>query len=154
MDPSGDATEFYADGIKYYVTHANQGYSGSLEMARIIDAFRIDVLKEKVDKNGVMVEDSTVEPADFALLFEFDGDAHSTRHVLYNVSAGRPSAGSQTTEGSKEPVTESSDMTASPMRGGYVKASTTKETNETAYNNWFKSVYLPDFSEEETTGEG
>ena len=143
MDPSGDVEKFRADNMDYYVARGNNGYEGSLEMARIIDSFRTDVLGETVDANGVQVENANVEPKAFALLFEFDGDAHQTRHAMYNISAGRPSVNSQTTDQSKAPVTESSDMSASPLMNGVVKVSTTADTDKTVYDNWFSSVYLP-----------
>lgn len=40
MDPEGDLTTFYADGIAYYTSATNNGYSGDLEMALIPDQFR------------------------------------------------------------------------------------------------------------------
>ena len=143
QDPEGEQNEFYADGIKYYVSYGNNGYSGSLEMARIIDQFRVDVLGEKYDTNGVLVERADVHTVVFALLFEFDGDQKSRRHVLYNVQAGRPGVSGQTTEGSREPNTESIDISSSPMRNGLVKAQTTPQTTDETYDNWYKQVYVP-----------
>ena len=72
LDPEGDTEPFYADDMVYYTTVANNGYSGDLEIALIPDSFRKDILKETEDTNGVMIEDSTVEPEYFALLFELD----------------------------------------------------------------------------------
>lgn len=40
LDVAGDETDFYADNIKYYNDRANQGYTGSLEMALLSDDFR------------------------------------------------------------------------------------------------------------------
>ena len=74
LDPEGDTEPFYADDMVYYTTVANNGYSGDLEIALIPESFRKDILKETEDANGVLVEDSTVEPEHFALLFEFSGD--------------------------------------------------------------------------------
>ena len=61
---------------------SNTGYEGDLEMAMVPDSFRIDVLKEQKDTKGVLIENANVETAKFALLFEFDGDQKSVRHVL------------------------------------------------------------------------
>ena len=85
LDPEGDTEPFYADDMVYYTTVANNGYSGDLEIALIPDSFRKDILKETEDTNGVLVEDSTVEPEHFALLFEFSGDKKKIRHCCITV---------------------------------------------------------------------
>lgn len=141
LDASGEITPFYADGIVYYQTSSNSGYEGDLEMALIPDQFRIDVLKETLDGKGVLTENSNVETAKFALMFEFDGDQKSVRHVLYNSTATRPSLESSTTEDTKEPTTETLSISAAPLADGRVKAKTGAGTDEGTYNNWYQSVY-------------
>lgn len=144
LDAAGDTSNFYADNMAYYVTAANDGYSGTLEMALIPDTFRKDVLGESEDETDkVLVENSAVEGKNFALLFEFAGDQKATRHVLYNCTATRPSMSSATTTNSKEPTTDTLNLTAAPLANGNVKAKTTAETTEDAYNNWFKKVWQP-----------
>ena len=92
LDAEGDSSPFYADGIVYFRSTANNGYSGDLEIALIPEWFRTEILKETLDSHGVLVERSDItETAKFALLFEFDGDVRCIRHVLYNCSASRPS---------------------------------------------------------------
>ena len=44
-------------------------------------SFRTDVLKEKLDSKGVLIENSDAELAQFALLFEFDGNVRHIRHT-------------------------------------------------------------------------
>ena len=144
LDAEGEANPFYADGIVYYRTTANNGYSGDLEIALIPEWFRTDILKEIKDTNGVLVERSdNTETVYFALLFEFDGDEHSTRHVLYNCTAARPTIASQTKEESVEPVTETLSLTADPRDDGLVKSSTGDETTDAVYTAWYESVYVP-----------
>lgn len=74
LDANGEPSNFYADGYAYYTISNNMGYEGDLELAMIPESFRTDVLKETLDTNKVLVENANVETANFALLFEFDGD--------------------------------------------------------------------------------
>ncbi|HEP1782457.1 TPA: phage tail protein [Streptococcus suis] len=144
LDAEGDSSPFYADGIVYFRSTANNGYSGDLEIALIPEWFRTEILKEALDKNGVLVESATVtEMEKFALLFEFDGDVRCIRHVLYNCSASRPSIESETKEDAIEPGTEKLSLTADPREDGLVKSRTGDATDETTYNNWYKNVYIP-----------
>ena len=144
LDAEGDTSPFYADGIVYFRSNTNNGYSGDLEIALIPEWFRTDILLEEKDSNGVLVEKSTItEMPKFALLFEFDGDVHGIRHVLYNCSASRPGVSSQTKEDKIEPVTETLSLTADPRADGLVKARTGDTTTEETYNNWYQSVYVP-----------
>ena len=103
-----------------------------------------DILKEELDKNGVLVENSNIaETEKFALLFEFDGDAKCIRHVLYNCSASRPSIESETKEDTIEPGTETLSLTADPREDGLVKSRTGDTTSDATYTDWYKSVYIP-----------
>ena len=150
LDAEGDSSPFYADGIVYFRSTANNGYSGDLEIALIPEWFRTEILKEALDKNGVLVESSTItEMEKFALLFEFDGDVNAIRHVLYNCSASRPSIESETKEDTIEPGTETLSITADPRADGLVKARTGDTTDKTAYDNWYKTVYVPTAKEAE-----
>ena len=143
LDPTGENTPFYADGIEYYTISNNMGYSGDLEIALIPESFRVDILKEKHDSNNVLIENKDINVGKFALLFRFDGDIRAINHVMYNCSVSRPKIGSKTNEESKEVQTETLTISAKPLVKGYVKAKTGDSTPQTVYDNWFKSVYLP-----------
>ena len=148
LDPEGDNSVFYADNIAYYATYANNGYSGSLELALIPDAFRKDVLGEIEDSKDVLVEEQGAQSVHFALIFQFDGDEKATRYVMYNCVASRPDTASQTKEASISPITESITITAAPvfnvtLNADIVKAETNSETQTTAYNSFFTTVYAP-----------
>lgn len=151
LDAEGETTPFYADGIVYFRSTTNNGYSGDLEIALIPEWFRTDILKEKLDANGVLVERiDNAETEKFALLFEFDGDVNAIRHVLYNCSASRPSIESETREETIEPGTETLSLTADPRSDGLVKSRTGDTTSAETYNNWYQAVYVP----AESNGEG
>lgn len=144
LDATGDETNFFADDTKYYNVTANTGYSGSLELALIPDQFKIDILGYDADTNGVLFEDAEAEPARFALLFEFAGDANHTRHVVYDVTCSRPSLASNTETETKEPVTETLNITASPLpldSNGMRIVKAKVNEGETEYNNFFTAVY-------------
>ena len=142
LSAEGDTSPFYADGIVYFRTTSNNGYSGDLELALIPEWFRTEILGEALDGKGVLVERSNVsESVKFALLFEFDGDINAIRHVLYNCSASRPSIESQTKEETIEPGTETLTLTADPRPDGLVKARTSDTTDDTTYAGWYGAVY-------------
>lgn len=143
LDANGEPENFYADGIAYYVINNNMGYDGDLELALIPEGFRTDVLKETLDSKGVLIENSDAELAQFALLFEFDGDVKHIRHVLYNCSASRPGIEGKTNEDSKEVQTETLTIKATPLSDGKVKAKTGDTTDAKVYADWYKTVYLP-----------
>lgn len=60
LDAEGDSSPFYADGIVYFRSTANNGYSGDLEIALIPEWFRTEILKEELDNNGVLIENATI----------------------------------------------------------------------------------------------
>lgn len=144
LDAEGGSSPFYADGIVYFRSVTNNGYSGDLEIALIPEWFRTEILQEELDSKGVLIEKSdNRENTKFALLFEFDGDANAIRHVLYNCTSSRPSIESETKEDTIEPGTEKLSITADPRSDGLVKAKTGDTTDATTYANWYKAVYLP-----------
>lgn len=146
LDPQGDTTPFYADNIVYYTSIANNGYEGDLELAKIPDSFLTDVLGYETDKNDVMFENAGAEVVHFALMFQFEGDKHAKRHVLYNCTAARPTVSGSTKEESIEPQTETISITATTVYNAaydmdIVKASVTPE-EATQYNAWTTDVYM------------
>ena len=148
LEANGETSPFYADGVVYYRSVSNNGYSGDLEIALIPDWFREQVLKEIKDNNGVLIESNKdVDPVYFALLFEFDGDQKATRHVFYNCSvSSRPTVESQTKEENIEPGTETLSLSADPREDGFIKGRTGDGTTTAAYNAWYDSVYIPSIS--------
>ena len=143
LDAAGDTNDFYADNIKYFTSTANQGYTGSLEMALLNDNFREKVLNEAVDSNGAHVEIADKDTIGFAFGFQIDGDVNNTRYWYYNVKATRPGSGSSTIESSKTPQTETVNVTAAPRIGDHrVRARMEKsDSNTSAYNSFFSTVY-------------
>ena len=142
LDPQGDVTPFYADGIVYYQSVANNGYSGDLEMARFPEQMLQDIWGfEEVETDFVLIENSNVEPKAFALLYQIDGDADEQFYCLYNCTGTRPGIGSTTNTETKEPQTQSSTISAVSLDNGNVMARTTSQTPEGVRTAWFTKVY-------------
>ena len=142
LDAQGDTTPFYADGIVYYQSVANNGYSGDLEMALFPEQMLQDVWNmEMVSTDFVLIEKSDTEPNPFALLYQIDGDVGNNLYCLYNCTGTRPGIGSATTSETKEPQTQTSTISAVPLENNDVFARTTAQTTETVRQGWFTSVY-------------
>lgn len=140
LDQAGETSDFYADNTKYFTAAANQGYTGSLEMALISEKFKTDILGMTKDTNGVLVENKDDKVNDFALGFIVSGDSKKTKYWFLQVSAQRPSVSSQTIETSKTPITETLNITASArITDGEVKYACEEGTS--AYSTFFNSVY-------------
>ena len=148
LSAQGAVIKLRADGMDYYVVNSNNGYQGDFESALIPDSFKKDILGYIEDKNGVLVEDAGAVTQPFALLFQFEGDANATRHVLYYCKATRPQVASQTTEETIEPVTETISVTATARNVTIdnnviplVKAKCAP--TDSAYANFFTAVQVP-----------
>lgn len=143
LSAEGSSNTFYADNSAYFVTEANGGYSGDLEMAEVPDGFRTACLGETLDTKGFYVETSEDKRAEFALLFQFEGDESATRHCLYRCVASRPDVASATTEDTVEPQTKTVTITAMPrVSDGVVKSRCPASATE-PYTAWFTSVQEP-----------
>lgn len=141
IDPSGDLIRFKADDVDYYTNPNNQGYEGTLNLARVTDKFREDILGEALTTGGVLVENADAQTKRFALLFEFQGDKKAIRHVLYYCSANRPTEASKTKDGG-DPNTTDLSIVASPRPdNSIVKAKTTPGVTDAIYNAWYTKVY-------------
>ena len=142
LDPQGDVTPFYADGIVYYQAVANNGYSGDLEMARFPDQMMEDIWGfESVETDLVLIENANVEAKAFALLYQIDGDADNQLYCLYNCTATRPGIGSATTTETKKPQTQTSTISAVSLDNGDVLARTTAQSPAGVRTAWFTKVY-------------
>ena len=143
MDAEGEESTFYADNRPYYKSFANNGYSGSLEMADIPEEFLTNILGQTKDTNGALIENSSDKVSKFALMCEADGDPSERRFVFYNCLASRPSVELSTNEEGREVKTATMNITMAPRStDGQIKAVIDKtEENQTVYNNFFDAVY-------------
>ena len=141
LGAAGENVSFDADDQVYFEENPNNGYDGSLELALIPDAFRTDILGDTVDTNGAIIENANAAVKKFALMFEFDGDAKKTRHVLYSAFPTRPNVEGSTKTNTKEPKTETMNISVRPaIDTSDVRAKVMQ--GETGYDTFFSAVYL------------
>lgn len=148
MDSNGTDGTFYADNVAYYKTFANNGYTGSLEMARITDEMLEDVWGMTVE-NGILTEKNNVQPKPFALMFQISGDKNEELYVLYRVvPTSKPSMGSETVAEEVEPGTQTFDFQALPLvtgpsyQAGKVFGRTIESTSTAIRTAWFTDVQI------------
>lgn len=147
----GDSNTFNADNGPFYVTSANSGYTGQLQIASADDQLLIDLLGYEKDKNGMIVEPTDAIAKPFALLFEISSNVKPQRFVFYNVTLSRPSTEANTMSDTVEPDTLTLDFTAIAKEFEYgteqrpfVKGHLTKDTDTaTAYGKFFEKVLPP-----------
>ena len=144
-----DPEKFYADNFPYYVAPAvNGGYTGTLTLAKVPSSFRVDVLGEVVDDNGMQVEIADATSKSFALMYEVEGDADQKRYVFFNCTAQRIAAGANTKSDSTSPDTQDLEFTA--IGKDFTLAGQTKNvvqgsasTSDTAFDGWYTTVPVP-----------
>lgn len=143
LSQAGEKNDFYADDMIYFSQAANNGYTGTLELADLPASFKEDILKQTVDTKSVYIEDADQIPANFALGFEIQGDEKGRRTWLYNCSVSRPNIDAQTKEASITPNTVTLDLTVMPRETDRaIKAELEDSTStHTDYASWFSAVY-------------
>lgn len=150
LDVDGDQEIFWADGIKYFIDNANNGYTGDWSLAYIPDTFRKAVLQEVEDAAGVLFEvKENYDPVHFAFGFQIDGNDHDTRFWFYDCTAARPKIEASTTEGRRTPQTDTLTLTmeGAPVKDGddrhFVRAKCLSTATGDTYEDWFDDVVLP-----------
>lgn len=136
IDAEGSSEPFYADNTIYYTGVSNTGYSGSITVADIPDEFLTQVMKEVESTNGTYFENADVEPAEFAMAFEFQGDQKKRRHLFYRCKATRPSVASQTKEDKITPNTNQLELTAMPRLDNQIVKARCEEGDKD-YDGWY-----------------
>lgn len=116
LDIESNSTDFYADDVKYFHIATNNGYTGTLEMADFPVQMRQDIWNQTVSSTGkLLIEDVDADNAEFALMFEIDGDQDPDLYCFFRCTAARPSVASATKADSVEVQTQSCDLTVMPV---------------------------------------
>ena len=111
IEPEGDSNKFYADNVIYYAGYSDNGFSGSIEVAKFDDDFKKNFLSYiELDDGGLGMVKGATRPNVY-IIGQSEGNAESRRFILYNVSLGGIQREYNTIEEDKEPVTETIDIT-------------------------------------------
>lgn len=149
LSRDGSESDFYADDTKYFHLGTNNGYTGTLEMADFPASVCEDLWNMAVSSTGkLLIEDIEDQPAEFALMFEIDGDQQPRRYCLYRCTAARPDIASQTKADSTDVQTQSCELTVMPVIdptansaiNGKVFYRTTADTPSASYTAFYNAV--------------
>lgn len=111
IEPEGDSNNFYADNVIYHSGFSDNGFSGSVEVAKFDDEFKKEFLSYlELDDGGLAMVKGATRPNVY-IIGQTEGDAEARRFILYNVSLGGIQREYNTIEEDKEPVTETIDIT-------------------------------------------
>ena len=150
ISDNGSSNTFYADNIAYYKSIANNGYTGTVNVAQIPDKMLTDVWGMTIDSNGVLLEKSGVQPKPIALLFQVETDDKKELNCFYRcIPTSKPTSSPATTEDSVTPFTSSFDFEALPLVTGasaqldLIRSKSTPTTATSTATNWFSTVYAP-----------
>ena len=150
FDPEGDNEAFYADNLKYFESYANNGYSGDLEIADIPDQFLNEILGQRIDSAGGVVQNINDKISPFAFMYQIEGDQSGTRFCYYYATVSRPSTQAATTEDTNTPNTDTLTITTSARSSdGQLRYKLPlSRTNKTEYDSFFTSVPEPEEDDE------
>ena len=129
------------DDPEYATLYDNKGYEGDVVIYNVPDSFLTDCLGMTIDGDTV-VENKDGKPTPFALLFEFSGDVHVKRHVMYRCTASKPAVASQTKGDGTTANQVTMTITATPAKDtGNIKRTCGKAESE-VYTKWYTTVPL------------
>lgn len=149
----GDSSDFWADNSVFYsFAGTNGGYSADLEMARISDQVRVDLLGEVVDEaTGVQLEVTDAKPAQFALITEMELDGSKVAFVFYNCKASRIEMNANTANDNPDVDTDTLNLRIAQQEfdydgvtHGFVQGHIVKtSSNADKYAAFFQGVVIP-----------
>ena len=147
LDPETAESIFYADNKKYYAKNQDNGYTGTLEMAKFPDTFLKAYMNYRAMTGGGTGQYKNLKNADVYMMFQVEGDVQARKTIMYNISLGQISASHATTEDTIEPTTETLPITViGDNTTGLVKA--TYEKGDSSYDTLFTNPPIPAASSE------
>lgn len=145
----GGKTDIYADNQVITTLATYSGQDITLKMSDLSDDFKQDILGYKKGKNGEMVEVTNIDPIEFALGIQIEGDAKARRIWYFSCTASAVPESSQTKTDSVSVNEPEITITAKPIEIGenkVLRAYLSK--GDTGYNTYLTEAPVePDLSE-------
>jgi hypothetical protein len=129
--------------VKYWSGFSDNGFSGSIEVAKFDTDFKTQFLGyQTLTDGGVAAIKGSTKP-NVAIMFEVAGDVENRRVIMYNCALGAITREFSTIEESKEPVTESIDITVTGDNGTGITMVSYKPA-DTGYATLFTNPPVPE----------
>lgn len=142
VESESESNSFYADNVVFWSGFSDNGFSGSIEVAKFDKDVKIDFLGyTELDDGGVAAVKGATKPSVY-IMFETQGDEAARRVIMYNCALGSIDREYATVEDSIEPATESMDITVTGDNGtGLTLVSYDKDA--TGYATLFTNPPVP-----------
>lgn len=112
LESESEENTFHADNKPFWSGYSDNGFTGTIEVARFDNDFKTEFLGYiQLDDGGIASVKNANKPKCY-FCFEGSGDAEGRRVIVYDVAFGSITREFSTIEDSIEPVTESIDFTA------------------------------------------
>ena len=146
-EEQSDKSDFYADNIIYWSGYSGGSFEGDLEVALFDDAFKTAFLGYKRLTNGGLANVKNATKPNVYIAFQVEGDAESRRVIFYNCTLGVITREFATIEDTKEPATETLNMTCIGDNGSGVSRAVLKP-GDAGYDDFFTSPGAPELESE------
>ena len=142
LEPDSEESVFWADNVKYYVTNADNGFTGEVEVAAFTDSFKTTFMNYVTLADGGIAQIKGMDNKTCYMMFQSEGDAQKRRGILYNVTLGQIAREYSTTEGTKEPQTATLSITVTgDNKTGITRTSYTEDAS--GYASMFTTPPVP-----------
>ena len=146
-EEQSDKSDFYADNVVYWSGYSGGTFEGDLEVALFDDAFKTQFLGYRRTTNGGLANVKNVIKPNVYVAFQVEGDQESRRVVFYNCTLGVIKREFNTIEESKEPVTETLNMTCIGDNNSGISREVLKP-GDTGYDDLFTNPSAPELESE------
>lgn len=117
LDVESEENSFFADNVKYWSGYTDNGFTGSIEVAKFDTEFKTSFLGYQTLTDGGVAQIKGATKPNVYVAFQTEGDVEGRRVIMYNVALGAIAREFSTIEESKEPVTETIDITVTGDNG-------------------------------------